>query len=591
MSYKINSNKFKTYKIMKKINYLFSAMSLLALAACSSDNNEEYGRDLSTARQIVPVTQISENTTRASQDLQATSIAKDVKVRFLVTEANSTTISNQSLLTSNGSNSFSESETNLYYPVSGSADIYGYAPATETTVSDLTADQTFEIKTDQSSDENYLASDLLIGSKTGVTTPTDESSYVVVTFKHALTKLNLNIEESLKPSTVKISNTKTACTFNISTGAVTATGSAGSVTAATLSGSETATDGYYKFSAIIIPQEFSTNATMLEITTTDGDTYTYTPSSKMTAAGSTEYNYKVTANSTTKQVSMLLQSEVTDWTSTDEQKAVVEKAERTAHVGDWYTAEGKYADGSTTAPKNTIGIVFSTTVSDADKTAGYTCYVSALTDLANKAFATKDTEAATAAINGEDNFITKGADALNALNGLSLTTTLKGLSNYSDFTAFNNALTSYDDLYKAPATVSSGWFIPSIGQMAQLAAYVYGGTQTGSSSSTTITPSDDTSAGYDNTDCAKKIAQLVTAGVITYNSSTAFLNGGTAYVEVTDDAGTVTSKTSDPSYLTITEKTVTNIWTINFNQSKVYAFSTSNGKTASKRVHLILAAK
>lgn len=555
---------------MKKINYLFSAMGLLALAACSSDSDEEYGRDLSTARQIVPVTQISENTTRASQGLQATSIAKDVKVRFLVTEANSTTISNQSLLTSNGSNSFSESETNLYYPVSGSADIYGYAPATETTVSDLTADQTFEIQTDQSTDDAYLASDLLIGSKTGVTTPTEDNSYVVVTFKHALTKLNLNIEESLKPATVKINNTKTKCTFNLSTGAVTATGDAGSVTAATNETRSTrAGETSYKYSAIIIPQEFSTDAAMLEITTTDGDTYTFTPSAKMTAAGATEYTYNVTTTSAAKQVAMTLQSEVKNWESTDEQEAVVEKAERTAHVGDWYTAEGKYVDGETAAPSNAIGIVFNIS----DVPSGYQAYVSSIIDKGNTSWGKNVQETALSA----DNFVTTGSAAVASNNGLTLTGLLT-----NDY-GFSSTITNFQSTYAAPtaSNLSTQWFVPSVGEMILLAKSIYGGTITGSTEDATFTISN-ASAGYDNSTIQSRVAAALTAGLFTANTSTDFLDGGSLKGD---------ESASNPTYYTISEVDASTVWTVTFNQSGTYKVQTQAKSGTARRTHLILLAK
>lgn len=567
---------------MKNYFYLFGAATLIAFASCSSDSNEEYGKDLSTARQIVPVSQISEMSTRADQGLQSTSIASDVKVRFCVTEAGNAAVSNQSLLTSDGSNGFSESTTNLYYPVSGYADIYGYAPATSAEISDLAADQNFEVQADQSINANYLASDLLVGSKKSVETPADEStsSYVVVTFKHILTKLNLNIEKSLNPASVRISNAKTKCTFNIKNGTVAATGASGSVIAATLSGSETATDGYYKFSAIIVPQQFSANTIMLEIATTDGETYTFTPSEAVTVESATEYTYKITATSAAKQVAMTLQSEVVNWTSTAEQEAIVKKAERTAHVGDWYTADGKYVDGSSTAPANTIGIVFSTEVGDADKAAGYTCYVSSLSDLGNKVWAPKGstdkgtTDDPLLSTQVTSALVATGSAAESALDGRTETASIwaKTGTDYANLTAMLSAqsLSGYtsDGAFAAPAS-SSGWFVPSVGQMNQLVACIYEGVEaTVNDGSITYT----STTGYTGTSWQNKLAALRTAGVVSGNSS--FLDSG------------------NPTYWTVSESDASTIW-----YAEIKAAGNATLKPASKttnsgrRIHLILAAK
>ena len=148
------------------------------------------------------------------------------------------------------------------------ADFYAYYPY-QSTVADVTA-LPVSVQADQSSEDNYWASDLLWGKTSGVA-PTE--SVVNIATSHALSNLLIYVEpgygftaESLAAAnvSVEINNVKTAGALNLTNGVVTASGEVGTITPWN-------TGDYYR--ALIVPQTVADETTLITVTV-DGKAHT-----------------------------------------------------------------------------------------------------------------------------------------------------------------------------------------------------------------------------------------------------------------------------------------------------------------------------
>ena len=146
------------------------------------------------------------------------------------------------------------------------ADFYLYFPY-QSGISDVNA-MSFSVKTDQSSESAYKASELLIGSVKDMA-PTE--SAVVINAKHVLSQMIVNVAagngfttESLAAANigVTINGTKVSATVDIASSAVSATGDAQSI-------KPWNTNGTWK--ALVIPQ--SVEETNLITVNVDGKDY------------------------------------------------------------------------------------------------------------------------------------------------------------------------------------------------------------------------------------------------------------------------------------------------------------------------------
>lgn len=142
------------------------AAAALVLAACNSEETDTWAGEIRLSSGV----ETQQVTRSIATGLQGNQIANDVHVGFFINEnveKDATTTYTQNLdYTANGSGGFSG--TAVYFPQSGNGvNIYAYAPRKDDSQDDsklaLNGTYAFSIQTDQSTDANYLASDLLWG--------------------------------------------------------------------------------------------------------------------------------------------------------------------------------------------------------------------------------------------------------------------------------------------------------------------------------------------------------------------------------------------------------------------------------------------
>ena len=185
-------------------------------------------------------------------------------------------------------------ETIYWKDQSTAADFYAYYPYSESV--DISA-HPFSVMADQSTEDNFWASDFLWGKATKVT-PT--SAAVPVVTNHSLSKILLAIEpgngfteESWAAATksVKICNVKTNATIDLASGVATATGDDGEIVPFLSVPTTSGVKPSYK--AMIVPQTIADNSKLI-VVTVDGTEYVYRTG--ITFKANTQHRFVVTVN-------------------------------------------------------------------------------------------------------------------------------------------------------------------------------------------------------------------------------------------------------------------------------------------------------
>lgn len=265
---------------MKK--YIFLATAVVALAACSS--NEEFDQ---TGKCEIKLSSTLLVQTRAAQDIQSTEFDSGAKVDVFINENTDGEASYkylQPLTYFTGTGGSLTTENTQYFPQNGNGvNIIGLYPSGLTTnIKDNAV--AFSVKSDQSTNDNYKASDLMVGKPVNGNPVARTASSIALQFKHCLSKININIsagdgvsENDLQDATVTIYTRTNDATFNVQTGEVTAVESQGQAASPFVSlGALTVTEdeGPIGMSGIIIPQEIPAGSRFIMISTTNGQTTT-----------------------------------------------------------------------------------------------------------------------------------------------------------------------------------------------------------------------------------------------------------------------------------------------------------------------------
>ena len=271
---------------MKKANILATAALATLLAACSNDsdvfNTPDYadtpiGLNVNVGPMATRAGYDNTNLTGSSFGLYLTTEGTNSDERYNCTNRE---VKYESGWTIQG-------EQLLWKSNDATVTYYAYLPYTGT-VSDAT-NYAFTVKTDQSTEDNVKASDLLW---TGGRQDATAGKALDINFQHALSKLNVTLtkgselEDGVTFTSVKLSNCATTTTVNLTDGT---TGTATNSQTITLYAA-TANEQY---ECILVPQTFNQNL-KVEITDNNGKVYTFTSNKDLTFASGEQYTLNLT---------------------------------------------------------------------------------------------------------------------------------------------------------------------------------------------------------------------------------------------------------------------------------------------------------
>ena len=437
----------KTTKI-----FFAAALSALMLSACSSDDT---ALSQPAAEGEVPV-QLTSSTVQAVAHRAATNLNETKLTSGDVSVFISTNYATQYTYTAQSDGSLTSAST-AYYPNDGSEiDIAACYPASAS--SDASSAATFTVSENQSSDPQYIASDLLWAQATG---KSKASGSVALAFQHKMAKIIVNVTAGSGVSTIStitLKNIKRRVSFTASTGVLgTAEEVDGSHTDVIVGGNNNA--------AVIPPQTLS--GQFLTIVTDQG-TATYSFASAKVVEAGNYYQLNITVNRTNVGVTNTIGA----WTGSGTANVSLMRA---ARVGDLYFSDGSWGTASEFPDKTPIGIVFCTPTSAKDQALGYhQGYVMALkransgANVANWCAAALQSTKVTDVLYGSTDQPVQWGNITSDLDGLTHCNTATSTYTLSNLTAIN-AAKNYTPA--APTSTSylpnSGWYLPSIGQQYQ----------------------------------------------------------------------------------------------------------------------------
>ena len=271
-----------------KTNKIFTVLAAAAAVVACNKNadlpSSEHTRGVTFSSIIA-----DGNLTRTTSELQTTAISSSVSVGVFGTQGDASVAANVEHSVNSEGNLSSTTEISC---TDGAASFYAYAPYAGNW--EYSSNNEFAVAVDQTSEANYLASDLLYGvpTSTNPVTISSTNTSVPLTFSHKLARLVITVKKAtgvtkeLANSTVSINGTKIGTTLNPSTGALgTATGTATPIKVASLAseiaaGEEESATIY----AIIVPQEVSNAVDFIKITKADnnkGDNNNYTLAARL----------------------------------------------------------------------------------------------------------------------------------------------------------------------------------------------------------------------------------------------------------------------------------------------------------------------
>ena len=165
---------------------------------------------------------------------------------------------------------------------------YAYLPYTGTVGN--AASYAFTVQTDQSTEDNVKASDLLCTGQQ----PATPGTALDITFKHALSKLNVTLKkgseledgQNLTFTSVTLSNCATATTVNLTDGTTDTATKSQTITLYAATENE-------KYECILVPQTFA-QSLKVEITGNNGKVYTFTSNKDLTFASGKQYTLNLT---------------------------------------------------------------------------------------------------------------------------------------------------------------------------------------------------------------------------------------------------------------------------------------------------------
>ena len=273
---------------MKKANILATAALATLLAACSNDSDVLNTPDYADTPIGLNVN-VGPMATRAGYEQGA--LTEGSFGLYLTTEGTNSderyNCTNREVKYDNGWTI--QGEQLLWKSNDATVTYYAYLPYTGT-VSDAT-NYAFTVQTDQSTEDNVKASDLLCTGQQ----PATPGTALDITFKHALSKLNVTLKkgseledgQNLTFTSVRLSNCATTTTVNLTDGTTGNTTNSGqTITLYAATPNE-------QYECILVPQTFA-QSLKVEITDNNGKVYTFTSNKDLTFASGEQYTLNLT---------------------------------------------------------------------------------------------------------------------------------------------------------------------------------------------------------------------------------------------------------------------------------------------------------
>lgn len=262
---------------MKKNNslYLLLPILLMGLSACTHEDDGQLwqGKEIRLSHQIIPSTRVP------GEGLQSTRIAGGRTLGVTITGAQS----------AHANAAWTAGEDGSLIPVEekvkwGDTDIgiVAYHPYDAGWTGSA---HTFTVRTDQSTEEGYLSSDLLWATATAF--PADQP--VKLDFTHKLSKLTVTLSsddiDDLSGAEIRVCATRVSAGFNPLSGALAdAAGSVEEINAGSL------TESLSTVSAIVVPQKVKAGSELIKIVHA-GKEYKYTLLEDMTFKSGYSYHW------------------------------------------------------------------------------------------------------------------------------------------------------------------------------------------------------------------------------------------------------------------------------------------------------------
>ena len=457
-----------------KQNKLFLGLATMFAAAftfsaCSSDDAES--QSALQDRTIRLTSSVERGSTRATIDPQPnTALSTSSSLGVIAINSSSATLTNGDnepySVDGSGNLTPTTSTNTMAWPESGNVSFYAYAPYAAGAT--YYSANSFSVKTDQTTEVNYLASDLVLAKNEDVA---ETSSAVELSFNHLMAKINITIQKAtnatvdLKHAKVSIINTNTATTFKPN-----ATGTGDDKVLGTSSTPADITlfsgDGSAEPSTVVgvmVPQTIAAGSGLVKIQTYPGNAANRTLIAKVDAAttfaSGQQYSFTVTINDPTAPVTYITlkagSPNLVAWNDNNLGAATKEYS-----IGDYILNDGSLLRASdpdfATKKTNVIAVIFSNNVCLDDANLDYDGYAVSIDGKLSTntlAWATSTGLVGTA--------VNTPADALSDYIGLARRNTFS--SDFTTHPAFQCT--------GAPAVTGtnlSAWFIPSVAQFVDI---------------------------------------------------------------------------------------------------------------------------
>jgi len=263
---------------------------MTALFSCSQEEKEDIM--LTQGPQRMLLTSTVSQTRSTNLNIQTSQLVNGNTAGVFITDEEETLLSDNIKLTADGDGGFIYSR-DLFWPLEGKASVYAYGPYQEDWAAQYGKDMTFTVAADQTTDDGYLASDLVYGVP-AISNPVKQStSAVALSFVHKLVKVNITItnetKTSLEGAVVSLKDMANAVTFNTKTGALGKSSGTGAVSVAKLSSNADT----YRCSAITVPQTLAYGSKVVRLEMKDGSSHVATLRTDIDLESGKTYNFSI----------------------------------------------------------------------------------------------------------------------------------------------------------------------------------------------------------------------------------------------------------------------------------------------------------